>query len=225
MFALSLNGLSPCQGFLQQLVPAYKRLRHQYHIFTFSQPNQTLYFKPSISKLSSCLNISCHVYTQRAHTCSLLPLASSIPVQEKGLGNCWSRTRLHIDSSNDGGSFPNTASEEHRLVADGQKRSLHGAAFHSACWPQHEAAQHSFQAANTKLHRAGIPTPPPQIPASIFSYRQHQHIAGEPCGSWEHAGRFPSQGEVVLHRTACDLASPLNCAGGTKRAFQNVWTG
>lgn len=59
----------------------------------------------------------------------------------------------------DGGSFPNTASEEHRLVADGHKRSLHGAAFHSARWPQHEAAQCSFQADSTKPHKARIPPP------------------------------------------------------------------
>lgn len=60
--------------------------------------------------------------------------------------------------------------------------------------------------------------PLPQIPASIFSYRHHQHIAGEPCGSCEHAGRFPSQGEEVLHRTVCDLASPLNCARGNQKS-------
>lgn len=64
-----------------------------------------------------------------------------------------------MNSSSDGGSFPNTASEEHRLVADGHKRSLHGAAFHSARWPQHEAAQCSFQADSTKPHKARIPPP------------------------------------------------------------------
>lgn len=160
MFALSLKGLSPCKGFVQQLVPAYEKLRYLYHIFTFSLPNQTLYSEPFISKSSSLLNISCHACTWRAHTCSLVPLASSTLVPEKGKGSCWSRTWLHINSSSDGGSFPNTASEEHRLVADGQKRSLHGAAFHSACWPQHAAAQCPFQATNTKPHKAGIPPPP-----------------------------------------------------------------
>ena len=109
-YALYLNSLGPCKGFFQQLVPAYKRHRHRYRIFTFSLPNQTPYCDLFISKSSSLPNIS---PARCAHAVLYHRPAPSLYQSRSRKGSCWSRTRPHTIAAHAGGSFPNPACKEH----------------------------------------------------------------------------------------------------------------
>lgn len=224
MFALSLKGLSPCKGFVQQLVPTYENLRHLYHIFTFSLPNQTLYSEPFISKSRSLLNISCHACKWRAHTCNLLPLASSTLVPEKGQGSCWSRTWLHMNSSSDGA---HSQIQQWRAQTGSRWTEKAPAWGGFSFCPLASACGRSVLLPSCQ-HKAtqGRNTTPPTDPCiHLFLQTAPAHHWGALWQLW--TGRevsFTGWGGVTSDCAWLGFSLELH-QGETERAFQNLWTG
>lgn len=111
-YALYLNGLRPCKGFFCS--NSFQPTKGT-DIDTASShsPCQTRHGTP----ISSLLNISPATHTHRVHTCVVFyqRLAPFLYQSRLRKGSCQSRTWLHMNTSSDGGSFPNPACEEHSL--------------------------------------------------------------------------------------------------------------